>query len=237
MDNPIIQLKDVCFSYGQEEVLRDITLDIAPGSFLPCVGPNGAGKTTLLRLILGLLKPTSGTVRTPFAVRPPGYVTQLKTIDPIYPVTARQIVTMGLYPELGPWRRPTAEQKTRVEDLLERFARSAHAKKTYGELSGGMKQKTILARALVSRPEVIIMDEPTSELDEKSEMEFLNHLVNLNRHDGMTVLLAHHGRDQAAALAERLCVVDHGRVSVEPGRGLARAPGRHGSAGAQEAVP
>ena len=213
--DPIIVCDRVSIAYGRQEVVHDACLEIPRGVLLPFVGPNGAGKTTLLRAILGLLKPSAGNIRTPFADKPAGYVPQQKSIDPLYPVSTRQIVEMGLYPELGPWRRPGAEQRRRVDDVLARFGLAEHRRKTFGELSGGMKQKTLLARALVSGAEVFVLDEPTSELDEDTERDVLAHLVALVRDEGKTVLLAHHGLDQAAALADRVCVVHHGRVHLD----------------------
>ena len=213
--DPIIVCDRVSIAYGRQEVVHDACLEVPRGVLLPFVGPNGAGKTTLLRAILGLLKPSAGNIRTPFADTPAGYVPQQKSIDPLYPVSTRQIVEMGLYPELGPWRRPGAEQRRRVDDVLARFGLAEHRRKTFGELSGGMKQKALLARALVSGAEVFVLDEPTSELDEDTERDVLAHLVALVRDEGKTVLLAHHGLDQAAALADRVCVVHHGRVHLD----------------------
>ena len=213
--DPIIVCDRVSIAYGRQTVVHDACLEVPRGILLPFVGPNGAGKTTLLRAILGLLKPSAGEIRTPFADKPAGYVPQQKSIDPLYPVSTRQIVEMGLYPELGAWRRPNAEQRRRVDAALVRLDLQEHQRKTFGELSGGMKQKALLARALVSGAEVFVLDEPTSELDEDTERDVLVHLLALARDEGKTVLLAHHGLDQAAALADRVCVVHHGRVHLE----------------------
>jgi len=211
---PIIVCEHVAVAYGRQEVLHDVCLEIPAGVLLPFVGPNGAGKTTLLRSILGLLSPSRGRIRTPFGSAPPGYVPQQKSIDPLYPVSARQIVEMGLYPRLGWWGRPSRHQAARVDAVLERFGLLEHQRKTFGELSGGMKQKVLLGRALVSGADVFIMDEPTSELDEDAEREVLAHLGALCHEEGKTVLLAHHGMDQAATLAPKVCVVNHGRALV-----------------------
>ena len=211
---PLITCEHMHVAYGRQEVLHDVCLEIQAGTLLPFVGPNGAGKTTLLRAILGLLKPTSGQIYTPFGRQPAGYVSQQKTIDPLYPVTTRQIVEMGLFPQLGWWRRPNGSQKRLVDDALCRFGLAEHQMKTFGELSGGMKQKAILGRALVSGADVFVMDEPTSELDEDAEQDVLAHLTKLCREDGKTVLLAHHGIDQAGALASVVCVVHHGHAEL-----------------------
>ncbi|MFO7534128.1 MAG: ATP-binding cassette domain-containing protein [Kiritimatiellia bacterium] len=210
----IISCEHLFVAYGRQEVLRDVCIDILPGVLLPFVGPNGAGKTTLLRAILGLLKPSRGRIRTPFARMPPGYVPQQKTIDPLYPVTIRQIVEMGLFPQLGWWRQPDGGHKRLVDAALARFGLAEHQGKMFGELSGGMKQKAILGRAFVSGADVFVMDEPTSELDEDSEREVLAHLLALCREDGKTVLLAHHGIEQAGSLSPIVCVVNQGHVEM-----------------------
>ncbi len=210
---PIIRCQDLSIAYGREVVLRDVNLEIPRGVFLPFVGPNGAGKTTLLRSILGLLKPCSGRVVTPFHESPAGYVSQQKAIDPLYPVSARQIVAMGLYPQLGWWRREGGAEAESVEAALSRLGLSAHAHKHYSELSGGMRQKLLIARALASGAEVLIMDEPTSEIDEASEVEVLRHLHALAS-EGRTVLLAIHGMQHVKELASRICLVDRGCVRM-----------------------
>ncbi len=233
---PILLCDHVCLGYGRQEVVHDVCLVIEAGAFLPFVGPNGAGKTTLLRALLGLLKPMCGRIITPFDRRPPGYLPQYRAIDPLYPVSTRQIVEMGLFPELGWWRRPGRSHRERVDGVLARFGLGDHQQKTFGELSGGMKQKALLGRALVSGAEVFIMDEPTAALDEEAEQEVLAHLQALSRDDGKTVLFAHHGLEQAATLAPRVAVVVHGRVQVADldtarrvlsGRFADRAQGAH----------
>ena len=211
---PIIICENVCIAYGREDVVHDASVEVRAGIFLPFVGPNGAGKTTLLRAILGLLKPRQGRIITPFDVRPPGYVPQEKALDPLFPVSLRQIVAMGLYPELGLWRRPSKRQQERIDEALEEFRLIDHQAKTFSELSGGMRQKTLLARAFVSGADVFIMDEPTSELDEETEAEVLRHLYRLSAENGKTVLIAHHGLDEIATLAPTILMFDHGRTKM-----------------------
>jgi len=209
---PIIRCEDLAVAYGRDVVLHGVSLAVHPGEFLPIVGPNGAGKTTLLRTILGLISPSSGRVVTPFDRRPAGYVPQHKAIDPLYPVSARQIVAMGLYPRLGWWRRPSAADREAVDAALEELGLADHAGKIFSELSGGMKQKTLIARALASGADVFVMDEPTSELDHDSEKEVVQHLFELCSRQGKTALIAQHGVDLVSRLAEKLCLVDHGHA-------------------------
>ena len=170
MEQSIIRCTNVTLGYGNEIILENISLEIPHGIFLPFIGPNGAGKTTLLRGILSLITPLKGTIETPFKKIPPGYVPQYKSIDSLFPLTVREIVAMGFYPQLGWWKKPNEEQKENLEAALQELKLTEHAHKNYRDLSGGTKQKTLVARAFVSGADVFIMDEPTSELDEASEV-------------------------------------------------------------------
>jgi ABC-type Mn2+/Zn2+ transport system ATPase subunit len=208
---PIIVCRDVVAGYGQETVLHKVNLEITAGDYLPFIGPNGAGKTTLLRIILGLLRPRSGQVITP-----PGYVPQIKNIDPLYPVTLFQIVSMGLYPKLGWSQRMSREDREFVYKTLDEFDLLEHASKRYAELSGGMRQKAVVARAFVTGADVFVMDEPTSELDENSEKEVFSHLFRLSREKAKTVLFAIHSLEHIAETAESICAVNHGCVTLMP---------------------
>ncbi len=214
MSGSIIRCREVCVAYGRQEVLHRVDLDIPNGAFLPFTGPNGAGKTTLLRAILGLLPIRHGRIETPFHRAPAGYVPQQKVIDPLYPVSARQIVEMGLHRQRGWLRRITKSQRSAVDAALEQLGMAEHAEKNFRELSGGMKQKILIARAFVCGSEVIILDEPTSELDDRSEEEVLQHLRVLNREHGKTVLMVHHDLDRVHLLSDSMCRVRHGNAEI-----------------------
>ncbi|MDZ4200076.1 MAG: ATP-binding cassette domain-containing protein [Kiritimatiellia bacterium] len=218
-----VRCEDVHVALGGQDILRGVSLDIPRGCLLPLVGSNGAGKTTLLKAILGLVPIHRGRVITPFDASRPGYVPQQKAIDPIYPVTLRRIVEMGLYPRLGWWRRPSSSAREEVNNALAELGLLEHQHKTFGALSGGMKQKALLARAFVSGADIVLLDEPTSELDEETEMEVLTHLRRLVAQEGRTVIFVHHGLHQAAALSDRICWVEHGRARmVDSAEALAR---------------
>jgi manganese/zinc/iron transport system ATP- binding protein len=134
-----ITISHLFVGYEQTDILHDVSLEIPGGVFLPLVGPNGAGKTTLLRTILGLIKPRKGNVVTALKRSDFGYVPQHRSIDPLYPVTTQQIVLMGLYPKLGPWRRLRGSKKERVQTIMEDL-----------DLSGAYKQDL---RGIVRRNE------------------------------------------------------------------------------------
>lgn len=224
-DNPdvLIRCRNLTLGYGHEAVLKDVTMDIPKGVFLPFIGPNGAGKTTLLRGFLGLVKPLSGTLEAPFSETAPGYVPQLKSIDPLFPVTVREIVQMGLYPRLGWWKRPGEKENSEVDAALRELKLNAHAHKNYRDLSGGNKQKTLIARAWVSGAEVFILDEPSSELDEATEREVFHHLNSFVKDKGKTVLMAHHGLTHPFLYQiEEVCLVTRGQARIVKGRDLVR---------------
>lgn len=210
---PVIVCKDIAVGYGPDLVLNDVTLSIPSGAFVLIMGPNGAGKTTLVKAMLGLLKLRSGRITTFFDGMPPGYVPQQKTIDPLFPVSIRKIVEMGLYAELGWWGRISGDHRRRVDETLRRFNLLEHDRKIFSELSAGMRQKTLIARAFVNGADVFILDEPASELDEQSEREVVEHLHRLTR-QGKTVLVVHHGMGYTVQRSDMVCVVNHGQATM-----------------------
>jgi ABC-type Mn2+/Zn2+ transport system ATPase subunit len=211
--DPVIQCRGLTVAYGRDIVLDRIDLTVPRGTLLPFIGPNGAGKTTLLKACLGLIPHQSGALRCDFGGRPPAYVPQQKQLDPIYPVSVGDLVGMGLYPELGCWGRPDRARRERVERALAWFGLSSHRRKHFGELSGGLRQKTLLARAVAAQAEVLVLDEPTAGLDAASEADLLA-LIRALHGEGRTVLWVHHRLDQCAALARQACRVDNRRVQL-----------------------
>ncbi|MFH1423105.1 MAG: ATP-binding cassette domain-containing protein [Planctomycetota bacterium] len=213
-DETILRCVGLCAGYGREIVLRDVNLEIPRSIYLPFVGANGAGKTTLLRCILGLVKIQSGKLETNFHKYPVAYVPQQESIDPLFPLSVFQIVTAGLYRKLGWWHLPSETDKKHVERIIARLNLSEHADKNYRELSGGTKQKVLVARALVSNADVLIMDEPAAELDEESENEVFNCLRTENKECGKTVLFSCHESGIEKFSSEAVCVVNHGKARI-----------------------
>lgn len=213
---PVLECRCLTVAYDRDVVLDRIDLVVPRGALLPFVGPNGAGKTTLLRACLGLIPYQGGRIMRAFGSHPPAYVPQQRQIDNIYPITVRDIVTMGLYPELGYWRRPNSEQRERVERVIERFKLHPHRHKHFGELSGGLRQKTLLARAVVAQSEVLVLDEPMAGLDAAAEKDMLTQIRSLHQEGGRTVLWVHHRFDQCTELADQVCRVDQQGVQIMP---------------------
>lgn len=201
---PLLELKDVSFSYGVTPVLEGVSLHLHPGQFAALVGPSGAGKTSLLRLLLGTLQPTHGEVLlhgralkeglTPQV----GYVPQLETVDWRFPVTVEQVVLMGRVRRASVWPWPSAADKQLVNETLERLDLAGLAGRHIRDLSGGQQQRVFLARALISEPDLLVLDEPTTGVDVRTAENVLHLLAHLNQ-QGITILMTTHDLNAAAA--------------------------------------
>lgn len=210
---PAVSCNKLSIGYGKDIVMAGIELEIARGSYLPFVGANGAGKTTLLRTILGLLPPLAGSLKIA-GINPPGYVPQISTLDRLYPVTARQVMYMGFYPRLGFWRKPDQEMIDQAQSLITRFELSAHIDRPIEELSGGMRQKVLIARALLSGADLLVMDEPAAGLDEKSEFALVEFLFQICQEEKKTVLFAQHSLAPILVYAREVCHFRPGSVKI-----------------------
>ncbi|MGH6682845.1 MAG: ABC transporter ATP-binding protein [Pseudolabrys sp.] len=213
--------------------IQDVSLTVMPGDFFGFLGPNGAGKSTTIHCITGITNPTSGTIKV-FGIdavkdyrearRLVGLSPQEFNVDPF--ATARQIVDwMGGY-----FGMRAAERKARVDMLIERFELVPHANKPFRELSGGLKRRVILARAMVNDPKLLILDEPTAGVDVELRMDLWRYLQELNR-DGKTILLTSHYLEEIERLCRTIAIVAGGKIVrngpkeeffTEPG-GLERA--------------
>ena len=192
---PVIDIQHVYFAYGGAPVLEDVELLVQRGEFLGLVGPNAGGKSTLLKLILGLLEPAAGRVlvlgRSPRCSRRRlGYVPQHPPFGRDFPISVGDVVLMGrlgLGPMPGGWRR--ADRKAAARTLAEVEAGDLAAR-PIGTLSGGQLQRVLLARALVGEPEVLILDEPTANIDQRLEGEIFDLLARLN--ERLTIVVVSH---------------------------------------------
>ena len=194
-----------------------------PIYFLGIIGPNGSGKTTLLRVMLGLLAPLEGSVRLfgqpPAAFREwrrLGYVPQRAALDPSLPVTVQEVVASGLVASLGLFQRIGGNEKARVGEALARVGMQAHARARIGALSTGQQQRVLIARALVSDPELIILDEPTGGVDPEAQTSFYALLHHLNREREVTLVLVSHDIGVVAKEVTKLACLNrrlifHGR--------------------------
>jgi zinc transport system ATP-binding protein len=191
----IISLRGICFSYDGPQVLKGITLEVAEGEFLGVVGPNAGGKSTLLKIILGLIQPDSGEVRvmgrSPLEVRQKiGYVPQYPEFRRDFPVTVKETVLMGRLGDsgfFGGYRRADREIADRVMAETEVADLAARRIST---LSGGQLQRVLVARALACQPRILILDEPTANIDLRVESDIFDLLRELNRR--MTIMVVSH---------------------------------------------
>jgi zinc transport system ATP-binding protein len=189
----IIEIKNLDFAYNGESVLKDVNLTIRQKDFVAIIGPNGGGKTTLLKLMLGLLRPVKGTVRVygklPQEASPHiGYVPQNVHTNRSFPITAVDVVLMGkLDPKKRLSRRSAANRRDALE-ALERLKMQAHADKKIGALSGGQRQRVFIARALVTQPKLLLLDEPTASIDTKGQTDFYQLLKELNQEIAVLVV-------------------------------------------------
>ena len=203
-------------SYNGMEVLSGITFRVSAGEYLGIVGPNGSGKSTLVRAILGLLKPDSGSVTlfgSPldgFTQWPRlGYLPQrIKLFNPNFPGTVEEIVRLGL-PQGGSCRFAGHPEKVHaIDDALDMMGIVHLKKRLIGDLSGGQQQRVLLARAMVNRPELLILDEPTTALDPETREHFYGLVEGLNRDFGTTVLLVTHDTWSIGKYASRFLYID-----------------------------
>jgi iron complex transport system ATP-binding protein len=208
---------------AQRRALDDVSLRVPAGKFYGVVGPNGSGKSTLLRVLLGLLRPESGHVR--FAGQPVAHWSRralaqrvgvvAQDEEMVFPVAVRALVTMGRYPHLGPWRALRPEDHDAVQRALARCEVTEFSDRPISTLSGGERQRARLARALAQEPEAYALDEPTAALDIAHEMTIFELLARLVRDDGATVLVVTHNLNLAARYANRLLLLERGRVVAE----------------------
>jgi zinc transport system ATP-binding protein len=195
-------------------VLTDVGLELAPGEFVALVGPNGSGKSTLLKVLLGLLPPATGEVEL-FGTAPGrlhersrlGYVPQRAHLTPELPATVREVVLGGRLTVRRWWRPATAADRTAVDHALDAVALREHADRPVRDLSGGQQQRALIARALVSDPELLILDEPIAGVDAESQRLFRESLVHLVNEHHTAVLLVSHELGAVANDLDRVVVL------------------------------
>src|SRR5262245_55377301 len=213
MPHHAIEIHHVTCGYGASHVLRDVSLRVSPGQFVGMIGPSGAGKTTLLRAMLGLTPWVRGdvivdddVVRPGSAPRGVGYVPQVETVDWHFPVTVENVVLMGKVGNrrLLPWA--SKQDRHDVSATLDRLGIGNLGSRHIRDLSGGQQQRTFLARALIGKPKLLFLDEPTASVDIKTRDDILHLLVDLNRDDITIVMTTHELNTVAAHLPWVICV-------------------------------
>lgn len=238
-DGPgLLTLDGIGVRFGGRQVLSDVSFTLRKGEFAGLIGPNGAGKTTLLRVILGLLQPSGGKVlvdgeqhvRSKQLI---GYVPQKLVIDPDMPLRARDVVSLGLDGNRLGFSFPSRQRRAQIDQALADVGADTYADHRVGELSGGEQQRVLIAHALISRPRLLLLDEPLANLDLKSEQEIVALLGKLAREHEIAVLLSAHDMNPLLHVMDRIVYVANGRVAtgstdeVVTSEGLSRLYGHH----------
>jgi zinc transport system ATP-binding protein len=224
MSEEIVNIRDVWVYYDDTPVLEGISLTVEKGDFLGIIGPNGGGKTTLLKVILGLINPSRGTVT--ILGQPPeksrqhiGYIPQYNLFDRDFPINVRDTVLMGCNGKMGIIRRYGREDKKRAQEALETVGMLPYQNQQLGKLSGGEQQRVFIARALVSRPRLLLLDEPTASVDSSMQTEFYELLVGLKK--DMTIIMVSHDISAVSIYVDDIACLNrqlyyHGSKEIEP---------------------
>ena len=195
MKEPLIVIKKLSAKYENKQVLKDINLNVYNNDFLGIIGPNGGGKTTLIKCILGLKDYESGTIsfykngKKTKAIKM-GYLPQYTLIDKKFPISVEEVVISGLLQDKGLVLRYSKKQKNKAQAVIERMGLKGYEKRPIGQLSGGQLQRALLGRAIISEPEVLILDEPSTYIDKKFEAKLYELLAELQKECAI-ILVSH----------------------------------------------
>jgi zinc transport system ATP-binding protein len=218
----VVQISNVSFSYNGRPILSQVNLEIQAKDFMAMIGPNGGGKSTLIKLMLGLLRPSSGSIR--ILNRPPGkashrlgYVPQNTHINPDFPVSVLDVVLMGQLQPGNRRIRHSRQDRVVAHEALDKMGMGAHCQRRIGELSGGQRQRVFIARALVCDPDILLLDEPTAHIDTKGQTDLYQLLKTLNQE--MTIVVVSHDLLLLSPYVKSVACVN-GRLHYHPRRQL-----------------
>ncbi len=215
---PILELDGIGVWLSGREILHDVKFEVRPGELVGLIGSNGAGKTTIFRVILGLLTPSSGRVLIVGGPRPRrnrsvGYVPQKIALDPDMPLRSRDLVALGLDGHKLGVSLPSRRRREMVDEMLHAVDAMPFANARVGSLSGGEQQRVMIAHALISRPKLLLLDEPLANLDLRSEQEVVELLAEIAKEHGVAVLISAHDLNPVLPVVDRVVYVAHGHVA------------------------
>ena len=216
----LIEIKNLKFGYNENLILKDVNLSLDKGDFAVISGENGSGKSTLIKLILGEIKKDAGMIKL-FGIDMEdfknfdkiGYVPQLNdAVKVAFPVSCREYVELNLYKEFSIFNTIKKESKIKVENIFSTLKINNLIDRPFNKLSGGQAQRVMIARAMVNSPDILILDEPTVGIDQKSKEEFLDLLVHLNRHHDISILMITHEMDILGDYVDKIFKLKDGSI-------------------------
>jgi len=215
MTAPLISLEKLSVGYGSRVVLADVSLAIAPGSFTGLLGTNGSGKSTLIKTLLGILPPLAGRlVFNPTNGHAPalGYVPQRETLDPIFLLSSFEVVLMGACARVKPGRWINRAEREWAHHCLEETDSAALGRKRFAELSGGQRQRVLIARALATKPDFLLLDEPTAGVDAAATQTIMELLLRVHAQHRLTILMVNHDLATVRKTAREVIWLHQGKV-------------------------
>ena len=209
MKNPILTAKELVIGYDRP-LICNISFQVEAGEYIAVIGPNGAGKSTLLKTILGLIPKLKGEIQRHGLTERGSisYVPQRESFDELFPISARQVVEQGRYPLVGLGRWLKKKDRQLAQDALEQMGVASFANAPFRSLSGGQKQRVLIARALASKPKLLVLDEPTANMDVQGECEVIATLQRLRHESEMTILVVSHFLSSLRGQVERVLICD-----------------------------
>lgn len=207
----VIEVENLSFAYADTLVLKNVNLSINAGEFVGIIGRNGSGKSTFLKLILGELKPLTGKIIKDKNLKI-GYVEQVTmSSDNTFPATVLEVVLLGLYKKIGLFKFASKKIKQIAMGALKTVGMENYANRQISNLSGGQQQKVLIAKALVSSADILILDEPTTGIDRESENDFMNLLYHINLHHKKTIIMVSHNFDKLK-IANKIYLVEENTI-------------------------
>jgi ABC-type Mn2+/Zn2+ transport system ATPase subunit len=215
MNEALITLENLAIGYNGQAILEGISLSVTRSSFTAILGANGSGKSTLLKTLLGLQPPIAGRIHiaAPAGAAPVfGYVPQTITFDPLYPLTGFDVALMGIYGRVGPGRFIPRAERSFARECLRATAAETFALQRFGELSGGQKQRVLIARALATKPDILVLDEPTAGVDAAATHALLEFISQIHQERKLTILLVTHDLPLVRKHARQVIWLHQGKV-------------------------
>ena len=214
-DEVALSLEHVAVGYGRRVVLPDVNLSLQRGSFTGLLGANGSGKSTILKTVLGIIPPLAGRiVLSPVGGRPPvfGYMPQRESLDPIYPLSSFEVVLMGVCGRVKPGSRISGTEKEWAHQCLRETGADQLSRKLFSELSGGQKQRVLLARVLATKPDLLLLDEPTAGIDALATKAIMELLGKIHAAQLQTIIMVSHDLTTVREHAKAVIWLHDGKV-------------------------